>query len=183
MKKNNLSLWTFSYKKSYYLTHPWKLLRDVRINISNMIHRMRYGYAYSDVWNFFNWWTSVGAEALRYLAVHGCGYPGDDPWETPEKWEKYLEDLADKLYWCGESCNWFEHEENEYKKERNSICAKRRRTGKKQGMLTEWYEPTYDEQEIIEKYWNREKELEELDEQKRAEIFKEIGKVLPRLWD
>ena len=181
MKKNNL--WSFSCNKRYYLTHPWKWIKEFFANLSNIRHRTMYGFAYRDAWNFFYWWTSVGAEALRYLAAHGCGYPAYEPWDTPKKWRKYLEDLADKLDWCCASCDITEHEENEYKAERDAICKRRRKTGMKHDMLSIWYEPTEEEQEIIRKFWERENELTDIDTEKRGEILKEIGKVLPRLWD
>lgn len=171
MKKNNLSLWTFSYRKSYYFTHPWKWFEEIYWNIRNTIHRGRYGFAYADVWSWYSWWSRVGAEALRYLAEHHHGYPGYEPWDTPEKWDEYLVELADKLDWCADSCEMDCHEKtNEYWNaflETSSFLKKR----------------TPEENEIAKKYWERENELTEQDEQKRAEIFAEIGRLLPRFWD
>lgn len=102
-RKNPLSLWSFSYRKTYYLSHPWKWFHNIYSNIRNFIHRGRYGFAYVDAWNFCDWWAMVGAEALRYMRDHGCGYPGFDQWDTPEKWKAYLTEMADNLQWSAAS--------------------------------------------------------------------------------
>lgn len=115
MKKNDLSVWTFPYRKSYYLTHPWKWFKDIYWNVRNFWHRGRYGYAYVDVWNWYHWWPKAGAEALRYLAEHNSGYPDYAPWETMEKWKAYLLETADKLDWCIESCDHEEADEERAK--------------------------------------------------------------------
>ena len=99
-KENKLELMYLPYRGSYYLKHPLKFIREIYWNIRNFIHRGRYGYSYPDVWNWLFWWPTAGAEALRQLAEYGCGYPGHEPWETPEKWKAYLLDTADKLEWC-----------------------------------------------------------------------------------
>lgn len=112
-KKNELSVMYLSFRKIYYLKHPLKFLREIYWNIRNFIHRGKYGYGYVDVWNWSNWWPAVGAEALRYMAEHGSGYPGREPWETPEKWRAYLLDTADKLEWCVKSIDDFDAEDPE----------------------------------------------------------------------
>lgn len=174
---NKLKLWTFSGSTSYYLTHPWKWIKDAYWNIRNFIHRGRYGYAYSDVWEWFVWWPTVGAEALRYLRDHGCGYPGIDQWDTPEKWADYLTNLADKLEWC---TNDDTDEENEFKDEFKRMYEMRR-------IVTDdgftFMEMTDEDKKIRDKYFARSFEIEEEHTQKRIEIFEELGKVLPRLWD
>ena len=67
---------------------------------------------------------------------------------------------------------------------RNQIYEQRR---KKRANEFEWdtttYETTEAEDEVIRKYWLREEELTKEDEQRRAEIFAEIGRALPRFWD
>ena len=66
--KNELSVWTFPYRKGYYLTHPWKWFNDLYWNIRNFWHRGRYGFAYVDAWNWFDWWPKAGAAALEHIA-------------------------------------------------------------------------------------------------------------------
>lgn len=180
MKKNKLSVWIFPYRKRYYLTHPWKIASDFRDAIQNFFHRARYGYAYSDVWEWYNWWTSVGAEALRYLAKHGHGYPGYPPWETPEKWYEHLNELANNLEWCataGEFCN--HEEQNEYHKDWEEMQNRTRRT---EDDVT-WHDLDVKDKILNKKYWAREQELVQQEEDRRAEIFAELGRNLPRYWD
>ena len=185
MKKNELSVWTFPYKKSYYLTHPWKLWHDFYWNIRNFWHRGRYGFAYVDVWDWSEWWPKVGAAALRYLKENGHGYPGIEPWETPEKWDEHLQELADKLDWCADSQDIpFSEEENEYSKAMEEIQNRcRREETDEKGMWHTWLEMTDEDKKIRDKYFEKEKELQEKYDNKRSEIFAELGRNLPRYWD
>ena len=183
-KKNELSVFSFSYKKTYYLTHPWKWWNELYWNIRNFIHRGRYGFAYVDVWEWSSWWPKVGAAALRYLAENGCGYPGVDPWDTPEKWHTHLLEIADKLDWCDESQDiLYSDNENEYKKAMDEIRERCHREEEKDSIFHTWLEMTDKDEEIRNKYFEREKELYEEYNNKRTEIFKEIGQNLPRYWD
>lgn len=178
MKKNDLSVWTFPYRKSYYLTHPWKWFKDIYWNIRNFWHRGRYGYAYSDVWGWYWWWPKVGAEALRYLAEHNWGYPGYEPWETPEKWKAYLKELADKLEWCVETCD-IAPDIHDAKNEFKEAYKKYSFADVMSNQLKD--DPVY--QDTVHKYWKREEELEKEDSEERAKIFSEIGRNLGRFWD
>ncbi|MDT3388622.1 MAG: hypothetical protein LIR46_12820 [Bacteroidota bacterium] len=176
-KENKLSLWKLSYRKSYYWTHPLKWIKDVYWNIRNFIHRGQYGFAYSDVWGWYYWWPTVGAEALRYLMEHHSAYPGYEPFETPEKWEEYLRKIIENLEWCVESCEPGNHseEQNCYKKAYDAQLMS----------PTRWSNHSSDSEdsELIKKYWDRELELEVEDTEKRSLIFSEIGKELGRFWD
>lgn len=165
MKRNPLSVWTFSYRKSYYLTHPWKFFNDIYWNCRNFWHRGRYGYAYTDVWNFCDWYPRVAAEALRYMAKHGSGYPGVAPWETPEKWRDHLEYLANQLQRCSDSQSFsWGRERNEY-----------------------WEEYSKDvfhaNAELRKNYLRREEEIAQADHQYQEEVFKFLGSNLQRYWD
>lgn len=176
-KENKLSLWKLSYRTSYYWTHPWKWVKDIYWNVRNFIHRGRYGFAYSDVWGWYYWWPTVGAEALRYMAEHHAGYPGHEPWETPEIWKAYLLEMADKLDWCVESCDIspdFHNEKNEYFTAYSSIAR---------SIFDRTYRDEPETQELSRKYWCREEELSKEDDEERIRIFKEIGEHLGRFWD
>ena len=170
MKKNPLSVWTFSYRPSYYITHPWKLFKDIYWNWRNFWHRGRYGYAYTDVWNFCNWYPYVGAEALRYLAEHHHGYPGVKPWENPNDWCEYLKYLANRLQRCADSMDiCFGEERNEYKDELDKIIH--------ETSLSE------EQEEIRKKYWEREKEIRDADQAYIEETYKWLAEDLGHFWD
>ena len=174
---NPLSLWKMPCKKTYYLTHPFKWINDIYWNIRNFIHRGRYGFAYSDVWQWFWWWPTVGAEALRYMAENGHGYPTVAPWGTPEKWHRYLRYKASELDWCADTCDIapdHHHYQNEFYQAMEEI---RKRTNSNRALMTA------QDEEIVKKYWNREEELSKADSEQCAKIFAEIGQNLGRFWD
>ena len=150
MRENKLSVWTFSYSKRYYLTHPWKWFKDLYWNWRNFWNRARFGYAYIDVWNFCDWYPRVGAEALRYLARHNNGYPGTKPWTTMEEWREYLEYMANRLERCANSMDiCFGEERNEYKDKLDEIIHMReKRTENEDGSITISHTLTPEEEEI-----------------------------------
>ena len=176
-KKNPLSVWTFPYHKRYYITHPWKWFNDLYWNVRNFWHRGRYGYAYVDVWNLGDWAPRVIAEALRYLAKHHHGYPGYVPWETPEKWAEHLKYLANQFQRCADlmdgECET--DERNEYKK------AFEERAHRDYTIWT--FGRTPEEDELRNKYFERCKELQEVDKCYAREVFGFFGENLMRYWD
>lgn len=185
-KKNPLTMWSFPYRKRYYLTHPWKIVKDIYWNIRNFWHRGRFGFAYVDVWNFCNWYPRVGAEALRYLALHSHGYPGHSPWETPEKWREYLNYLANRLQRCADSQDiCFGEERNEYKNEFDEIMRRTRqiKEDKDGNTIIAHIEFTPEEKELNKKYWAREEEIRKADEAYNIETYRWIGEDIGRLWD
>lgn len=185
-KKNPLTLWDFPYRKTYYLTHPHKWFHDLYWNIRNFWHRGRYGYAYVDVWNFCDWYPRVAAEALRYLAKHGWGYPSIDPWQTPKLWEDYLERLANELQRCADSQDTcFGEDRNEYKKEYDKLFhgLTRHKKDNEDGSVSTWIDETEEYKEIRDKYFARQQEIMKADDEYRISVYKQLGEVLPRIWD
>lgn len=60
--------------------------------------RSKRGWSDSDTWSFDSYIAKVMSEGLIYLADHTHSYPGDGTqWDTPEKWDAYLRDLAARL--------------------------------------------------------------------------------------
>lgn len=178
---NHFKTWSFPFRKRYYLKHPIKWVKEAYWNIRNFIHRGKYGYAYTDVWNWFNWWPRVGAEALKYLKEHGSCCPGYTPFETKEKWDNYLNDMAEKLIWCAESCECVNDHED-----RNELYQQSEEVRVRSWQQTEngcKFNITPEDQKILDQYWSREYELDEEDTQKRIEIFTELAKNLSRFWD
>ena len=178
MKRSNpLKIWTPRYRFPLFLLHPIYAIKTRWHDLKNFLHRGTYGYSYSDAWNWYTWWSTVGAEALRYMANHGCGYPGAEPWDTPDKWRAYLLNLADRLQWSAESLESFPYDEekrNQYYSQMQEIREQKYRNNLP---LTE------EEEEIKELYWKRVDEIFYEDTMKREEIFSEIGRNLGRLWD
>ena len=89
-----ISLGGFSYRKSYYLIHPWKWFKDLKILAKNAHHRMRYGYAWIDLWNMDDYLGQLIPNMLEMLAEKAYAYPGTDEFQEYEDWIKYLKDLS-----------------------------------------------------------------------------------------
>ena len=182
-KKNALSLWTFPYRRQYYVTHPWKLMKDIILNVKNMWHRARYGFAYVDVWNFLDWYPRVGAAALEYLALHNCGHPHD---YTEEEWHEHLLYMSKRLTRCADSFDILcGKERNEYTNDFNELmrrtrCIKKEANG---DIVLSHIEFTPEEEELKNNYFRRVDEIAKADQQYREDTFKWIGEDLPRLWD
>lgn len=186
MKKDNkLSVWTFPYRKSYYITHPWKWFKDIYWNVRNFWHRGRYGYAYVDVWNFCDWYPRVGAEALHYMADHHSGYPGIYPWATSEDWEAYLRYLARRLERCADSQDiLFGEDRNEYKDTLDEIMrATHKRTDNPDGSVTISHDLSDEQEKVRKKYWAREKEIRDADQAYNEETYKWLAEDLGHFWD
>ena len=185
-RKNPISVWTFPYRPRYYITHPWKIIKDIYWNIRNFWHRGRFGYAYVDVWDFCNWYPRVAAEALRYMADHHSGYPGCPPWDTSERWEEHLRYLANQLQRCADSQDiCFEEERNEYSEEFHEAFKNlvHHREELPNGMIRTWYDETPEYLELRDKYFAREKEIAAADKQYTEEVYKFLGANLERYWD
>ena len=91
------SCWNWCHSKRYYLTHPWQWFKDLKRNIKNTYMRARYGFCWIDVWNWDHWFLHTTPNMLRRMAEKGCAYPGHPPFETPEKWHDWLNEMADLL--------------------------------------------------------------------------------------
>ena len=161
MKKEKIkthTVWDLPYGKRYYITHPWKLVQNIGQNIRAAYMRARYGWTYGDVWDWDYWFMNVVPEMFRYLAKHGCAYPGYEPFETPEKWREWLLETADLIETGKE--DW-QDEHNEYYDE---------------------YTNTWDK-ELGKKYYARAKELSEQGEKNIRIALGRIAEHFFALWD
>ena len=159
MEVKKLPVYLFSYRKSYYLTHPWKFFNELWVGAKNLWHRARYGYAYVDAWNMSSAWCEMGANMMLHLAEHSCAYPGVGEFDTPEKWKAHLKDMAQRLRQCAD-ISW--DELNEYQ--------------------DKWLENP-DDKELKEKYFARMHEIEDERAHLIRETFKILGKNFDMYWD
>lgn len=74
----------------YYIIRPHKFIIDCFMEFKSFIQRGKRGYADCDVWNFDNYLRDVLIGGLKHLADNTISYPGIKPFETPNKWKKYL---------------------------------------------------------------------------------------------
>ena len=86
-----IELYAFSYKKSYYLRHPLVFVREIKVLAQNAWHRMRYGFAWVDLWNMDTYLGKLVPSMLRELAERSCGTPADI---EEEEYKAYLMALA-----------------------------------------------------------------------------------------
>lgn len=84
--------------------------------------RAKYGWCYSDVWNWDMWFAHTVPPMLRHMADHGSAYPGYEPFDTPEKWHDWLHNIADMIEtsteeWQDEHNEYYEEYTNSWDKE------------------------------------------------------------------
>ena len=163
--RKGYSVWYWPYAKRYYLTHPWKWFRHLRINIRDVYRRAKYGWTYTDVWDMDNWIMNVFPPMLRHMADKGSAYPGREPFDTPEKWHKWLHAMADLIESGLEenqnACNEYYNEFIEHLSDRGDACV-----------------PGMDKD-----YFKRAEEIGEDAEHNLEVAFSQIGKHFYNLWD
>lgn len=124
------------------------------------------GWCPSDVWNWDSWFGSVVPEMLRYLADYSHTYPGNNEFDTPEKWIDWLRSVADVIEYAVSDDN----DENEYRvlfhQAMNSVGIS-----------------TLDKMEIKYKYLKREEEIDFNKQLSIEDAMSQIGKNFFQLWD
>ena len=112
--KNYNNVWHFAYSKRYYLTHPWKWVKEAAYNIRDAWLRATRGWTYVDVWDMDNWFLYPIPPMLRHLAQNSMSYPGRPPFDGEmgaQRWKDWLLETADLLETGLE--DW-QNEHNEY---------------------------------------------------------------------
>lgn len=143
--------------------------------------RARKGYAAIDWWNMDNWFLEIIPNMLDELADRRCGYPGNEEFDTPEKWSTYLHNLANDLRMCTEdACDKL----NEYYKDfLDSFDTRRFSEEDENGNLRVKFQNTPEGEEIAKKYFDRCKEIRDEQETILEEAMLRLAHVLPMLWD
>ena len=175
------SVWNLPRSNHYYLRHPWMLVRDFWHNCKDAWSRAKNGFCPNDVWNFYDWYLKIIPDMILYLAEHGCGFPGNPPFETEEAWENWLKQLAANLILCQEekidaSNEWTE--EFEY-----SCDMNRQAEWDSQGNLHVTFQNTPKHEEISKKYLERNQELHQETQARLEATFVEMAKHFYSLWD
>lgn len=180
----NLNVLTdFSCSKRYYLTHPWKFIKKFFYNLRAARQRVTKGFANQDVWDFDSWFCSVVPPMLRHMANKGMAYPGKEPFDTPEKWHKWLYDMATKIErlqyddWLNDNNEYSEDYHQTFKDEE---YEENHSNGP---FLTTTYGNSLTKKEIRENYHKRCKEIHETRKQVLEEFGKEFFKHFDCLWD
>ena len=162
----------FGYSRRYYLRHPLRFLRECGQNLRAAWLRATQGWCGRDVWNMDMWFLEVMPLMLRHLAENSCGYPGTEPFETPEKWSDWLNAMADTFEALQEE-NW--NSRNEYEEEYHNMIV--RNFGANKGVETK------DDEEVRELYYMRMQELSEENQALLEDTMREFSKYFHFLWD
>ena len=99
-KHNPENVFELPYNFRYYLRHPIDFVRQCGRNLKNARMRLKLGYCDYDAWDMDEWFLNVIPGVLRIIADKGSAYPGREPFETPEKWRRWLHSIADRLEAC-----------------------------------------------------------------------------------
>jgi len=180
MNYNNV--WHFAYGKRYYLTHPWKWVKEAAYNIRAAWQRATRGWAYMDTWSMDQWFLHTIPPMLRYLAENGHTYPGVEPFDGdkgPQLWKNWLLITA-KLFETGLE-DW-QNKHNEYYEEYIKH------------LMDNWEPPKKDENgflvhkprkftELDKKYFARAEELMNQGEKNVREALDRISQYFYSLWD
>ena len=79
-----LTVFNYGCSTKYYITHPWKWIKETYYNFKNAWKRAINGYCYPDWCNFDEWFKEIAPSMLRDIADKGYGYPGVKPFDEPD---------------------------------------------------------------------------------------------------
>lgn len=184
--KNPLNVFRLihSRSKSYYLTHPWEWFKDLGYCLRDAYQRITRGYADTDWFDMDSHLLELLPAMLKELAAHSHSYPGCAPFDTPEKWSAWLNEMADNLISCREE----EVEKaNEYYEDYIASFdidwgATKKSTDERGFCTLTWAEqPNYDE--ISKLYFARDKELAVAAQQRLEDTLTALGQHFFQLWD
>lgn len=80
----------------------WKIRRkilDSWRNFRRACQRFKRGYAWVDVWDYFDWFITMSEPMIRHLQENHCGHPFE---YTDEEWTQRLKEMADCLHYMDE---------------------------------------------------------------------------------
>lgn len=175
---NKLNVFSYTYRKHYYITHPWKFIKETGQNLRAAWQRATLGYAYRDIWELGPQLLEILPPMLRHLEKYHCGVPCD---MTDEEWTQWLHDMADSIERLQEE-NW--EKRNEYADEFFRVMDEKRieKRGECCALTITWSD-ALDEKEISEKYFARCEELNKQWYVEAEKVFKNLSSMLPALWD
>lgn len=173
------SCWDFPYRKRYYLTHPWKWFKDLWRNIRDVHMRAKYGFCWSDVWNWDNWFLHVAPQMLRHMAKEGCAYPGNETFNTPERWHDWLNEVADLLDTGRE--DWQDQHNEYYEQYMKELATKWQPWIMDENGNYHW--PAPNRTELDDKFYARSRELAEQGEDNVRRAMEMLGEHFFSIWD
>lgn len=173
-----MNVFSYAYRKRYYLTHPWKFVSETMDNFCAAWQRAKRGWAVRDCYELGPQLLQVLPEMLRYLEKNHIGVPMD---MTDEEWTQWLHKMADDIEFLQEE-KW--ETQNEYAEEFYRASEENRRTKRDElGSPTVTWSDTPDYKEISDKWMKRAEELNEQWYIRAEEVGKSFFNAIPKLWD
>lgn len=87
---------TYGYDCCRFFYRPIQFFHNLKYAWQRAIR----GYCDRDIWNLDIFYSDLFYQTLNKLADDTNDYPGIEPWETPEKWEEYLREMASLFKSC-----------------------------------------------------------------------------------
>ena len=179
--KGTWSVWKLPFSKRYYLTHPWKWFKDVSRCFKDAYRRCRYGWTWSDCWNWNTWFLEVTPPMLRHMADFGSAYPGRPPFDGEngaDRWHEWLHEVAALLE---SGCEDWQDEHNEYYDE--YIEELTEHPFESWTDENGWVHHKPIQSEITKKYIARSTELIEEGQKNVARALGMVAEHFPQIWD
>lgn len=178
---------------------PWKYPSNWFKNIGQWFRNLKYvwqracyGYSDFDIWNLSDYHVFLLGEMLDQLAENPSGFPTacqgidikeiaeEDDKEALEAWKTTLKNLALNFHKAYEPRMYWQ---NEYLKTYYEFLDKTRKIEDTGVSLKIRYEDNEEFQRVREKYWERDKEIEELRENAYKEGLDGLKRWHRDLWD
>lgn len=172
----------FPYSRRYYLTHPWKWIRHCLDNISSGFSRAKKGYCFSDIADFDQWLLTILPAMLKEIADKDISFPGQEPFETAEKWSQWLKSLAEDF--AALQDDWAETK-NEYEEPYHELMRQWRiETIDENGMKTTRFVGTNDQktQELKKLWMERSLSLQRQQQLATDKAFTKLAQHLYKIW-
>lgn len=181
---SELNVFKYDYSPWRYPSNWFRNIRQFFRNIHWGWQRATKGFCDRDTWWLGDYYKVLIHDSLLRLDETQFGYPGIEPWDTPEKWSLYIQEMAQHFY------NAYEGNKDELYPNLYYDAMCQYQDGWKEEKLPDGMirvEPVILDEEEYHKYqdlWiNRDREIYEIqtDELKRGMAM--LTESCDRLWD
>ena len=168
---NKLNVFNNTYYRWRYPSCWWRNIKIFFNSFSAAYQRITRGFCWWDVWDFDTHLAELMAQGLTVLADEGWGYPGDEEFPTKESWEDYLHQIVKLLRF------YLDDQYNEYEEDWAATWEDK---SFEEGSN---HKKSLEEQEITDKFLNRQAEIENEQYAAALKALSMITHVWGNLWD
>lgn len=178
--KYSIQIPVYCYNKRYYITHPWKIFKDLKDAWKNVYSRARKGYAWVDLWNLDAYLGEMVPNAIDELADRSHGWPANKDWPEFEDWKNELHIMAKLLRLC--NIDWFEENNDFWKtfdewRDGSLLEPIKHLSGYKEYLFTD------EELTRIDAELNKYHKMSIATNIMRKKLFARLAYIYPSLWD